>query len=335
MTSQLLLRVEDLQKLFPLTGYFRRKDFVHAVDGVSFSIQQGETLGLVGESGCGKTTLGRLVLRLIDSTSGAVLFQGTNVLTLKSESLKKFRKDAQIVFQNPYSSLNPRMTVRQVIAQAIRFHGLSDNNKQIEQMSLSLLARVRLEKEHMDRYPHEFSGGQRQRIAIARTLAVEPKFIVLDEPTSSLDVSVQASILNDLRSIQRQSKLTYLFISHNLTVVKYMSDKIAVMYLGKIVELATTEEIFELPLHPYTKALLSSIPVADPFVKRERIVLAGDVPSAISPPTGCRFHTRCPYAENLCKEREPSFLELRPGHFGACHIAERKLLGNAGTAKTT
>ena len=317
--NEKLVRVQDLKKYFPAGGIIR-KTYVKAVDGISFFIEKKETLGLVGESGCGKTTTGRLILRLIPPTSGKVFFEGKEVTKLKGKELKKFRREANIVFQDPYTSLDPRMTVFDIIMEPLRTHKMEVPDP--EDFVTKLLYEVGLNETHLYRYPHEFSGGQRQRIAIARVLALRPKFMVLDEPTSALDVSVQAQILNILKELQRKYELTYLFISHNLGVVRYMSNRIAVMYMGKIVEIASSSELFKNPLHPYTKALLASIPVPDPEVARrkQRFKIIGEPPSAINPPKGCRFHPRCPYAMDICKEKEPKLKEVEPNHYVACWL---------------
>ncbi len=314
-----MVEVYDLRKYFQAGGIFR-KNYVKAVDGVSFTIMKGETLGLVGESGCGKTTTGRLILKLIPPTSGKIFFDGEDVTKLKGKKLKAFRRRANIVFQDPYTSLDPRMTVFDTIIEPLRTHGIEVPDP--EDFVIKLLYEVGLNETHLYRYPHEFSGGQRQRIAIARVLALRPQFIVLDEPTSALDVSVQAQILNMLKDLQKKYNLTYLFISHNLGVVKYMSDRVAVMYMGKIVEIASSDELFRNPLHPYTKALLASIPVPDPEIakKKERFRIIGEPPSVINPPPGCRFHPRCPYAKQICREREPPLKEIEPGHYVACWL---------------
>ncbi|RLE55794.1 MAG: oligopeptide ABC transporter ATP-binding protein [Thermoprotei archaeon] len=317
--------VDNLRKWFPIKKLFFTKGWVRAVDGVSFIIREGETFGLVGESGCGKSTLGRLIVRLLEPTSGTVYFEGKDVFRLRGRELKEFRRKVQIVFQDPYSSLNPRMMVFDIVAEAIKATQ-QEIPEDMEDYVASILEKVGLSREHLYRYPHEFSGGQRQRIAIARVLAVRPKFIVLDEPTSSLDVSVQAQILNMLKDLQKEHNFTYLFISHDLAVVKYMSHRIAVMYLGKIVEIAPSDEIFEAPLHPYTQVLLSSIPIPDPKIARSRMKLRpkGEPPSPINPPPGCRFHPRCPQACSLCAREEPPLIEIERDHYVACWLYARK-----------
>ena len=320
-----LLDVRGLVMHFPLTQgvIFQRKvGAVRAVDGVSFTIRKGETLGLVGESGCGKSTTGRAILQLYRPTSGTVQFEGVELTRLKGEALRKMRRKVQMIFQDPYASLNPRMTVGSIIGEPLDIHGLA-RGKEKQQRVEELLRVVGLNPYFANRYPHEFSGGQRQRIGIARALAVNPSFIVCDEPISALDVSIQAQIINLLEQLQDEFGLTYLFIAHDLSVVRHISDRIAVMYLGKIVELADRLELYEQPMHPYTKALLSAVPIPDPAIerKRERIILTGDVPSPVNPPPGCNFHTRCPLADTICREQEPEFREITPGHWAACHFA--------------
>jgi len=319
-----MLVVQNLKTYFPVrSGVFQRVSaWVKAVDDVSFTIKEGETFGLVGESGCGKTTVSRSILRLIPTNGGSVFFDGQDVFNLRSNELKALRRNMQIVFQDPYSSLDPRMPVGDIIAESLLIHGMKDR-KQRNSIVQEMLAKVGLNPYHAHRYPHEFSGGQRQRIGIARALALNPRFIVCDEPVSALDVSIQSQILNLLKDLQREYGFSYLFVAHDLSVVEHISDRVGVMYLGKLVEMATREQLFSEPLHPYTRALMSAIPVPDPRRKRERIVLKGEVPSPLNPPSGCRFHPRCPIAKDVCKQDEPKFEEKRPGHWVACHLVEQ------------
>jgi oligopeptide transport system ATP-binding protein len=319
---QALLRVKNLKKYFPIRGglFSREVARVHAVDDVSFDIQPGETLGLVGESGCGKSTTGRTILRLIEPTAGEVWFEDRNVTALDKRALRQIRKEMQIIFQDPYASLNPRMTVRSIIGEALVIHKLAKNRREREDRVVQLLETVGLSAEHLRRYPHEFSGGQRQRIGIARALAVSPKLIVCDEPVSALDVSIQAQIINLLEELQQKFGLTYLFIAHDLSVVEHISTRVAVMYLGKIVEIAPAKELYTNPKHPYTEALLSAVPIPDPATRRKRILLEGDVPSPIKPPSGCRFHTRCPIRVPSCAENEQVLKEISPDHWVACQV---------------
>jgi oligopeptide transport system ATP-binding protein len=328
--SKPLLRVDDLVKHFEIRGGLlgiSRVGAVRAVDGVSFEIKHGETFGLVGESGCGKTTLGKVIMRLIPATSGQVYINDRPIFGVKKSEMKQIRRDLQIVFQDPYSSLNPRMTVGEIIGEGPLVHGLKDRRKR-EELVRELLSKVGLNQSHIHRYPHEFSGGQRQRIGIARALALNPEFIVCDEPVSALDVSVQSQVLNLLSDLQNELGLTYLFIAHNLAVVEHISDRVGVMYLGKIAEVASVDELYQNPRHPYTVALLSAVPEPDPRARRRRLVLKGDVPSPVNPPSGCRFHTRCWLREQLgnpsnCVEIEPPLRDLGNGHTSACHWAEK------------
>ncbi len=318
-----LIEVKNLIKYFPVRGGLlqRVQAWVQAVDDVSFTVREGETLGLVGESGCGKTTVGRTMLRLIEPTGGKVLFDGIDVFSLRGSELKKMRRNMQIIFQDPYASLDPRMPIGESIAEGLKIHNIGTPRERFE-IVINTLRKVGLEDYHYRRYPHEFSGGQRQRIGIARALALQPKFIVCDEPVSALDVSIQSQVLNILNDLQKEFGLTYLFIAHNLSVVEHISHRVAVMYLGKVVEMATREEIFRNPLHPYTQALMSAIPIPDPTLKRERIILPGDVPSPLNPPSGCRFHPRCPVAMEHCAIEEPPFKEVSEDHWVACWRVE-------------
>jgi oligopeptide/dipeptide ABC transporter ATP-binding protein len=318
-----LVQLEHLKKYFPVrSGVMQRVVAnVLAVDDVSFTIKKGETLGLVGESGCGKTTVGRTMLRLIEPTGGAAFYNGRDIFKLKPQELKAVRRDMQIIFQDPYASLDPRVPIGESVMEGLHIHQVGTPKERVEIM-LETLKKVGLETYHARRFPHEFSGGQRQRIGIARALALRPKFIVCDEPVSALDVSIQSQVLNILKDLQEEFGLTYLFIAHNLSVVEHISDRVAVMYLGKMAELADRDELYRQPLHPYTQALMSAIPVADPKLKRKRLILKGDVPSPLHPPGGCRFHPRCPISQEICSRVEPEFRELKPGHWAACHFAE-------------
>ena len=318
-----LLKVENLVKQFPIRAGLLQREVgrVHAVDGVSFELAAGETLGVVGESGCGKSTTGRCILRLIEPTSGEVTFEGKSVTRASKEELRALARDMQIIFQDPYASLNPRMTVAAIIGEALTIHKLTPTREAYEARIVELLETVGLSADHMRRYPHEFSGGQRQRIGIARALAVSPKLVICDEAVSALDVSIQAQVINLLEDLQSKLGLTYVFIAHDLSVVEHISDRVAVMYLGRIVEIASSHDLYTNPLHPYTEALLSAVPIPDPTVKRKRIMLQGDVPSPIKPPSGCHFHTRCPIAQKpLCNTESPTLKQSSDGHWVACHL---------------
>ncbi|MEW9032219.1 MAG: oligopeptide/dipeptide ABC transporter ATP-binding protein [Planifilum fimeticola] len=320
--AEKILEVKNLKKYF----HAGRNQVVKAVDDVTFDVYKGETLGLVGESGCGKSTIGRTLIRLYEATSGSVIFKNKNVQQLKGQELRKFNREMQMIFQDPYASLNPRMTVGDIIAEGLDIHGLAKSNKERRERVVELLKTVGLGEEHIDRFPHEFSGGQRQRIGIARALAVDPDFIIAEEPISALDVSIQAQVVNLMKRLQREKGLTYLFIAHDLSMVKYISDRVGVMYLGQLVELAESQELYENSLHPYTEALLSAVPIPDPNKekRRERIILKGDVPSPINPPSGCRFRTRCPKAMDICAEVVPAWQEVRPQHWVACHLYQEE-----------
>jgi oligopeptide/dipeptide ABC transporter ATP-binding protein len=320
-----LMEVKNLKKYFPVgsAGFFQKPNFVQAVDNVTFDIYKGETLGIVGESGCGKSTMGRLLVTLLDSTSGEILFEGKEVNAIRKNNRKDISKNIQIIFQDPYASLNPRMTIGDIIREPMKINGIASGDELEKKLDI-LLEQVGLASYHKDRYPHEFSGGQRQRVGIARAISVNPKLIVCDEAVSALDVSIQAQILNLLSDLQKDLGFTYLFIAHGLNVVKHISDRVGVMYLGKLVEIATVDNLYSTPMHPYTRALLSAIPIPNPEKKKERIILTGDVPSPINPPAGCRFHTRCPECMDICKQAEPPLVELESGHKVACHLYDKK-----------
>ncbi|QKG83766.1 ATP-binding cassette domain-containing protein [Kroppenstedtia pulmonis] len=330
--TEKILEVNQVKKHFDMG----RGQVVQAVDDVTFHVYKGETLGLVGESGCGKSTMGRTIIRLYEATDGEIKFKGKNTKNLSGKELHQFNREMQMIFQDPYASLNPRMTVGDIIAEGLDIHGLAKGKERREKV-VELLRTVGLNEEHADRFPHEFSGGQRQRIGIARALAVEPDFIIADEPISALDVSIQAQVVNLMKKLQREKGLTYLFIAHDLSMVKYISDRVGVMYLGNLVELADSQELYDHPLHPYTEALLSAVPIPDPDTdeRRERIILKGDVPSPIDPPSGCRFRTRCPKAMDICGQEVPKWQEVRPMHWVACHLYQEESMKKENKEKSS
>ena len=327
--KEYILEVKNLKKYFPLDKnmFGKPSRYLKAVDDVSFSVEKGKTIGVVGESGCGKTTLGRTILRLYNADGGKIIFYGNDITNLKSKEMIKYRTDMQLIFQDPYSSLPPRMTVGEIIGEAVKVHKIVPRDKVTEYV-LDIMKKCGLQPQYYERYAHEFSGGQRQRICIARALAVNPKLVICDEPVSALDVSIQAQIINLLKDLQNKLDLTYVFISHDLSVVKYITDQILVMYLGNVMELGNTDEIFENPLHPYTKALFSAVPVPDPDIKMNRIILGGDIPSPANPPKGCKFHTRCSSCMNVCKYLSPEYIEARENHFVSCHLYNKEIMDN-------
>jgi oligopeptide/dipeptide ABC transporter ATP-binding protein len=320
--TQSVLEIKNLKKWFPITGGLlgRTRGYVKAIDGVSFEINEGETFGLVGESGSGKTTVGRCILRVIEPTSGEIIYRGQDIIKLKGDAFRRVRRKLGVVFQDPYASLDPRQTIKSALTEPMKYHKIIASDEEATERAKELIKRVGLNEDHLYRFPHEFSGGQRQRIAVARALTTDPELIILDEPTSFLDVSVQAQILNLLSDLQKEYNLTYLFISHNLSVIEHMSNRVGVMYLGALMEAAEKEIIYRRPEHPYTHALISALPIPNPSLTRERVILSGDVPSPVNIPSGCRFRTRCPYVKDLCAEKEPPLAARQPGHFVSCHF---------------
>ncbi len=327
--NDIILEVNNIKKYFPIEKDFFGKPirFLKAVDNVSFKLKRGTTIGVVGESGCGKTTLGRTILKLYESNGGNIVFEGKDITNISKKEMQSFRTDMQLIFQDPYSSLPPRMTIGNIISEAVKVHNIVPK-EQVTEYVLDIMKKCGLQPHYYDRYPHEFSGGQRQRICIARALAVKPKLVICDEPVSALDVSIQAQIINLLKELQIKDNLTYIFISHDLSVVKYITDEIMVMYLGNVMEYGETDEIFDNPLHPYTKALFSAVPAPDPDIKMNRIILSGDIPSPANPPKGCKFHTRCEKCMNVCKFKTPEYVENTPNHFVACHLFNKEVMDN-------
>ncbi len=334
--KQPIIEIKGLKKHFPIkTGFFNKvTGHVRAVDGVDFQVLPGETLGIVGESGCGKSTTGRTILRLLEPTAGEVWFNGKDLAKLSKEEMRRMRKDIQMVFQDPYASLNPRKTIKQILTEPLEVHGIGSSGKERLKMVEEIIEVVGLRKEHLDRHPHDFSGGQRQRIGIARALVLKPKVIIADEPVSALDVSIQSQVLNLLKDLKKEFNLTLIFISHDLSVVKHLCDRIAVMYLGRVVELADKKQLFTNPSHPYTQALLSAVPMANPKAKRERIILQGDLPSPANPPSGCTFHPRCRHASEMCKQTNPQLLDIGQGHQVSCHLFEELQVQAAATQES-
>ena len=321
MSDNILLKAEGVKVYYPVNnGLFQKPSYVKAVDGVDIEIHEGEVFGIVGESGCGKSTLGKAICKLIEPTDGSIVFDGKEIAKLNNKEMRPIRKGIQMVFQDPYASLNPRMSVHDIIAEPLKIHGLAKTKEEIDARVIELIQEVGLDVYHVNRYPHEFSGGQRQRIGIARALAVQPKLIIADEPVSALDVSIQSQVLNLMNKLKKEYNLTYIFVAHDLSVVEHISDRVGVMYLGNFVEVADKKDLYKNPCHPYTQALLSAVPIPDPTAKKERIILEGHIPSALNPPTGCKFHTRCPKCMGICKEKAPERVEIAPGQEVYCHL---------------